>query len=239
MLMKMRLFHWLSALCVVAAACNAQNGTGGQSLDAANFYRKMQNTAEYVVLDVRTKGEFVKGHLANATCMDYNDDEFPEMVAGLDKSKTYFVYCLSGSRSAAAANYMRKNGFKQVYDLKGGILAWQKNNLPVETPRVAAQDKISRQEYDRIVNNAEKTVLVDFYAPWCAPCKQMEPMLDELARAYQNNLEIIRINIDENRLLARELQVEEIPILKIFKNGQQTWHHKGLASRAEIETALK
>ncbi|WP_448519816.1 thioredoxin domain-containing protein [Rhodoflexus sp.] len=222
---------WLSI-----SACTGQS-KGGESLDAAAFYQTMQHTTDYMVLDVRTKGEFVKGHLAAASCMDYNDDKFPDMVANLDKSKTYFVYCLSGARSAAAANYMRKNGFKKVYDLKGGILAWQKNSLPVEMPQVAAQDKISQQDYERLIHS-EKVVLVDFYAPWCTPCKQMEPMLDELAKQHAGTLEIVRINIDENRQLAKNLQVEEIPVLKIFKNGQQTWHHKGLVGKAEVEKAL-
>ncbi len=235
--MKKHLLYWLSAFYLIAAACTGQNKTGGESLDAIAFHQKMKSTANPVVLDVRTKGEFVKGHLANANCMDYNDDKFPDMVANLDKNKTYFVYCLSGARSAAAANYMRKNGFTQVYDMKGGILAWQKNNLPIEMPKVAAQDKISQQEYQRLINS-QKVVLVDFYAPWCAPCKQMEPMLDELAKKHKGHVEIIRINIDENRQLAKSLQVEEIPVLKVFKNGQQTWHHKGLASKVEIEKAL-
>jgi thioredoxin len=222
---------------MIASACTGQNKTGGESLDAVAFQQKMKSTANPVILDVRTKGEFVKGHLANANCMDYNDDKFPDMVANLDKNKTYFVYCLSGGRSAAAANYMRKNGFKEVYDLKGGILAWQKNNLPVEMPKVAAQDKISPQQYEQMIRS-QKVVLVDFYAPWCTPCKQMEPVLNELAQKHKGHLEIIRINIDENRQLAKSLQVEEIPVLKVFKNGQQTWQHKGLASKAEIEKAL-
>lgn len=235
--MKKYLLYWLPAFYTIATACHAQNKTGGESLDAIAFQQKMKSTPNPIVLDVRTKGEFVKGHLANANCMDYNDDKFPDMVANLDKSKTYFVYCLSGARSAAAANYMRKNGFTQVFDMKGGILAWQKNNLPVEMPKVAAQDKISQQEYQKMINS-QKVVLVDFYAPWCAPCKQMEPMLDELAKKYKGQIEIVRINIDENRQLAKELQVEEIPVLKVFKNGKQTWHHKGLASKAEVEKAL-
>lgn len=229
--------YWLSAFCLFAAACTGQNKSGGGALEPVAFYQAMQKTADYVVLDVRTKGEFIKGHLAGANCMDYNDDKFPEMVANLDKNKTYFVYCLSGSRSAAAANYMRKNGFKEVYDMKGGILQWQKNNLPIEMPKVAAQDKISQQEYEQMIRSAS-VVLVDFYAPWCAPCKQMEPMLDELAKKYAGKVEIVRINIDENRQLAQRLQVEEIPVLKVFKNGMQTWHHKGLAGKAEVEKAL-
>ncbi|MCS7019334.1 MAG: thioredoxin [Cytophagales bacterium] len=235
--MKRLVLFYLTAFALTSTACEAQNRAGGESLDAVAFQQKMANTANYIVLDVRTKGEFIKGHLANASCMDYNDDKFPEMVAHLDKNKTYFVYCLSGGRSTAAANYMRKNGFKEVYDLKGGILAWQKNNFPVEVPQVAAQDKISRQEYEKMLSSS-KVVLVDFYAPWCAPCKQMEPILDDLAKKYNESVKIIRINIDENRNLAKELQVEEIPVLKVFKNGQQTWHHKGLANKAEIEKAL-
>lgn len=215
---------------VSVSACFSQ--TGGTVLDAASFDEKMESTKDAVILDVRTSGEYAQGFIDGAKNLDYRDQNFQSEVGKLDKSKPYFVYCLSGGRSASAVNYMRTNGFKEVYDLKGGILAWQSKNLPVVTKDIAPGDKISSADYNDMISAG--TVLVDFYAPWCAPCKKMEPWLNEIAKEYIGTAKVIRINIDENKQLAKQLGVVEIPVLKIYKNGKEVWQHKGLAEKEDV-----
>ena len=63
-------------------------------------------------------------------------------------------------------------------------------------------------------------VLVDFWAEWCGPCKMIAPVLDELAPAYQGKLQIVKINVDDNQLVAGQFGVRSIPTLLLFKNGQ-------------------
>ncbi|MEN9449221.1 MAG: hypothetical protein RJA25_2511 [Bacteroidota bacterium] len=228
--MNIKLFSFLLSIVLFSAACNSQNAE--QSLDAKAFSDKIKKSPEVVILDVRTPGEFAGGFIEKAQNIDYNGPEFADKVAGLDKDKTYLVYCLSGARSAGAAGYMRSNGFKHVINLKGGILAWQADNLPIAAS-VPEQDKISKEAYTQMITS-DTTVIVDYYAPWCAPCLKMEPMLNELAKEYQGKVKIIRLNIDENKKLASDLGIVAIPIIKKFEKGKETWTHKGYIEKTDL-----
>jgi phage shock protein E len=84
-----------------------------------------------VLLDVRTPEEFADGHIDGAANIDLNAPDFPDRVAGLDPTVTYAVYCRSGNRSATATSYMLQQGFAPMYELDGGIVAWQSAGLPV------------------------------------------------------------------------------------------------------------
>lgn len=84
----------------------------------------LDNT-DFVILDVRTPEEFSDGHLKNATLMDFYESSFSDDLAKLDKEKTYLVYCRTGSRSAQAAEMMIELGFKNVYNMVGGIIQWR------------------------------------------------------------------------------------------------------------------
>jgi thioredoxin len=224
------LYHLLIVVALSSPACFSQTGAG--ALDPQTFYNKIKSTKDAVILDVRTSGEYAQGFIDGAKNLDYRSPSFQTEAGKLDRSKTYFVYCLSGGRSASAVSFLRSSGFKEVYDLKGGILAWQSKNLPVVTAGKVQQDKISSADYSKMI--ASGTVLVDFYAPWCAPCKKMEPWLNEIDKEYADKARVIRINIDENKSLAKELGVVEIPILKIYKSGKEVWQHKGLAEKNDV-----
>lgn len=78
-----------------------------------------------VVLDVRTPEEFAGGHLPGAVNLDVSDPGFEQGLEELDRDATYAVYCQTGNRSLAAAQAMREAGFDDVFDLEGGIEAWQ------------------------------------------------------------------------------------------------------------------
>jgi thioredoxin len=143
------------------------------------------------------------------------------------------VYCLSGKRSASAAAYMRSAGFKNVINLDGGILAWQSNNLPLTTTSTPAEDKISFEAYTQMITS-DTMVLVDYFAPWCAPCIKMKPMLEEITKEYADKVKVIRLDINENKELAKKLNIVEIPILKIFKQGKETWMHQGYIEKADL-----
>lgn len=231
--------HLLNLLPIVMIMLLIQCNSRGQnfSLPAEEFADKLDKTPNAVVLDVRTADEFKEGFIGNAENIDFNGDDFRSRVQKLDKTKPYFVYCLSGGRSKDAANFMRKNGFAEVYDMKGGLLAWNdiKKNLNGETS--GRKDKISMEDYNVIISK-DHLVLVDFYAPWCGPCKKMEPMLKELAAENKGKFTLVRLNIDENKRLATQLGVTEIPVLKIFKAGKETWTHNGLVKKPELTKAL-
>lgn len=95
----------------------------GNILSADNFISKYKSTPGAVLLDVRTPEEFSAGHISNAVDIDFENPDFEQQVQKLDASKTYFVYCRTGNRSAQAAAIMKRDNFKNLYELQGGITA--------------------------------------------------------------------------------------------------------------------
>ena len=125
---KVSTFFFLVTISVLASSCN------GQSLPTLppNEFSEALKQENVILLDVRTPDEFLEGHLKGAVQIDYRDKDFAEQVSELDTTKTVYVYCRSGNRSAGAQEIMLKQNFKNVINLKGGIVARQKAGLPIE-----------------------------------------------------------------------------------------------------------
>lgn len=229
----------LSSL-VLTSSCNSSNTTGGINfqLNAPEFSDKMANTPGGVVLDVRTAGEFAQGHIANATNISWNDPTFDGKINNIPKTTPIFIYCLSGSRSMSAANFMRNNGYSNVYELMGGIMKWSAANLPLTTDssvkKVAGMDLASFKE----LTKGDKIVLVDFYADWCLPCKKMEPFLNEIANEKKEKVTLIRINADEQSELCKSLKIDALPYLQLYKNEELLWEKVGFIDKMGIEKEI-
>lgn len=116
-----KLLAVLIASAFILTAC----GSGGSvtNLNVEDFAAKAADPS-VVVLDVRTSDEFLSGHLARAENIDYNAGNFQNDIQGLDKTRTYLVYCRSGHRSGLATEIMAKQGFTHVFNLNGGIIDW-------------------------------------------------------------------------------------------------------------------
>jgi len=112
-------------------ACNLQKPSGAQELSPHDFSDRLNKLQGAILLDVRSPEEYAETHLKNARNINWNDDGFKNACKKLDKKKTVFVYCLKGGRSASAADYLRKSGFTNVYELQGGIEACEKEKLPL------------------------------------------------------------------------------------------------------------
>lgn len=213
--------------------CVAQNPA--TSFSAADFKAAVEADPEAVVIDVRTPQEYSEGYLFNAHNIDYENDNFEKRIAGMDRNKTYYVYCLGGSRSTAAIKIMQKEGFNNLRELKGGMMAWRKAGLPVAGNN-SKQDKITYDQYSEMISDGY--VLVDFYAPWCMPCKKLEPILKSIADTYQGKLKVVRVNIDENVKLAVQLSADEIPVLRLYQNGKEVWEERGFVPEETITAAI-
>lgn len=127
-----RFLPFILVLSVLAwgNSCESQNTPGagkssGGDVDVATFARYMNELPGVQLLDVRTPGEIAQGKIAGALEIDINDADFKQKVSKLDKEKPVLVYCRSGARSGNAMRQMTAMGFKQVYNLAGGINAWQ------------------------------------------------------------------------------------------------------------------
>ena len=104
----------------------------GQHLAASDFSTAMKAPGT-IVLDVRAPAEYAGGHLPAAQNIDIEGSDFATRIAALDKTATYAVYCHSGNRSGTALEQMSAAGFTHVYDLAGGIGAWQDMGGPMAT----------------------------------------------------------------------------------------------------------
>ena len=110
-------------------------------------------------------------------------------------------------------------------------MQWRANHLP-ETKEENTKENLGMSVLE--FNNALKTsklVLVNFNATWCSPCIKMKPMLEEIAQEKRQSLDYIKIDADANKNLAKELKVEAIPMLLLFKNGKEIWRHQGLIEK--------
>jgi rhodanese-related sulfurtransferase/thiol-disulfide isomerase/thioredoxin len=189
------------------------------------------------VLDVRTAGEFKTGHLKNALQADWNNQQqFTDRVQYIDKDKPVYIYCLAGGRSAAAATWMRNNGYKNVVELDGGINAWKRENRPLEG--AVAIKQMTPEEYLTSIPK-DKTVLVDFGATWCPPCVKMAPVLDALEQNKSLHFTLFKIDAGVHTDVMKANNVEGIPVFIVYKNGVETWRKQGIVSGEELEAQLK
>ena len=88
--------------------------------------------------------------------------------------------------------------------------------------------------FEQDVLNSDIPVLLDFWAPWCGPCKMIAPILDEVAAEYQGRLKIVKINIDENEQTPTKFGVRGIPTLMVFKDGQNTATKVGALAKGQL-----
>ena len=98
--------------------------------------------------------------------------------------------------------------------------------------------ELTDASFDEIVNSSDMPVLVDFWAPWCGPCKMLAPIVAELADDYLDKAKICKINTDEARDSAIEFGISAIPTTILFKNGQVDKKWVGLISKQEIAAAI-
>jgi len=96
----------------------------------------------------------------------------------------------------------------------------------------------SDAEFAKQVLESEQPVLVDFWATWCGPCRQMTPIIDQLADEYQGKAKIGKLNVDENGQTAMRYQVRGIPTLLLFKGGQLVATKVGAAGKGDVQKMI-
>lgn len=97
---------------------------------------------------------------------------------------------------------------------------------------------ITKANFDQLVRNSDKPVLLDFWAPWCGPCRMVGPIVDEISNS-RNDILVGKVNVDEEMELATEFGVSSIPTLVVMKGGQVAATAVGYRPRADIEALLK
>ena len=92
--------------------------------------------------------------------------------------------------------------------------------------------------FDEVVHGSDVPVLVDFWAPWCGPCKMMTPIIEEMASEYAEKARICKLNTDEARDSAMEFGISSIPTIILFKGGQVQKKWVGLTSKKDLSAAI-
>lgn len=220
----------------ISSCQNNANGASGK-LDVNAFEQNINADKNIQLIDVRTPSEYAEGYIGNAKNLDWNGNNFAGDAAKLDKTKPVYVYCLAGGRSASAANKLKEMGFTQVFDLKGGMNAWRNaakpisviGNAPVKPENIG----LSLIDFNKQIAD-NQLVLVDVYATWCGPCKKMAPYLAEIAEQKKDKLTFLKVNADESQEIVKNLSVEELPTLILYKNGKRVYTNIGLITKADL-----
>lgn len=240
--MKKNFVAALLSLGIIITGCNNSKGENDVTqLSATEFQNKIASTPKAIIIDVRTPEEFGRGHIEHAVNYNVRDDNFSTTIEQLDKNADIFVYCLSGSRSDYAAESMKALGFKHIYTLSGGVMKWLAAGLKLSTETTTAtstKKEMTTEDFTNLLKT-NKIVLIDFYADWCMPCKEMEPFLEELKTELQSSVLIVRINVDENKNFVTNMNVSELPTMQMYKQGKLQWQHVGYIDKESLKKVLR
>ena len=99
--------------------------------------------------------------------------------------------------------------------------------------------EVTKENFEKDVLKSEKPVLIDFWAPWCIPCKILAPVVEELAKGMKEEVRFGKMNVDDNPELATRLSILNIPTLILFKNGEEASRIIGVNSKEAIEAKIK
>lgn len=97
---------------------------------------------------------------------------------------------------------------------------------------------LSDAEFEKQVLQSGQLVIIDFWAPWCAPCRMIAPVLDELSKEYNERLKICKINVDENQKVASRYNILSIPTLLFFKSGKVVNQITGVRAASDIKKII-
>lgn len=98
---------------------------------------------------------------------------------------------------------------------------------------------VTDADFEEKVLKSGTSILVDFWAPWCGPCKMAEPILDELSEEYKDKVQVVKVNVDENQQTAGKYEIMSIPTTVLIKGGKELGRQVGFAGKQAFEELMK
>jgi len=185
------------------------------------------------ILDARSKEEFVQNHVKGALNVP-NEKQFQAIAAKLKKNEPVFIYSIGNGRSGKLAAILRSQAFKEVYEFPGGLSKWIGLGKPVES---TVGDGLSLAAFnDQLAS--EKLVLVDVSSRYCGGCKKLKPIVENVASENKDKFKLVSIEAYDNKQLTKQLAVDALPTLILYKGKEVVWKKHGLSSKEEILAQL-
>jgi rhodanese-related sulfurtransferase len=241
--MKLKCLASLLFLTTTVMSCaqqpSQQNGKDQKpamdlTVDAAKFSQAIA-ASDAQILDVRTAGEFQSGHIANALQANWLDPkEFKNRTQHLDKSKTVYVYCQSGGRSASAQTALIQDGFK-VVNLEGGMSNWRMQQMPIEGGGDVIQMRIA--DFEKVLQS-NQYVLAEIGATWCPPCRKMQPVVDALKETPPKPFYFLAVDGGQDMDVMKSVKADDLPTFILYKNGVEVWRKVGVTPKDDFVKAF-
>lgn len=206
-----------------------------QHLEVSVFEAKLSES-NGILLDVRTEEEISQGHIPGASFINLYDENFNQKINFIQKDKPIFVYCKMGGRSAKASQELINVGFKEVYNLTGGIQAWYNNGYEIIKDSIipVLTQEFTIEQFDSLINQSSKPNIVCFQTKWCLPCKKMHPILSEISDSLKTDINIIKIDMDRNIALSKRFYIKSVPTFIGLTNGEVKWEKIGFTEKEDL-----
>ncbi|NKB71506.1 MAG: rhodanese-like domain-containing protein [Candidatus Latescibacteria bacterium] len=122
----------LLGLLVLACADSSKTAPDFADIDVAAAVALLQGDRQVMVIDIRTPGEFVRGHIAGAENIDFRAADFAQRLGSLDRERPYLMHCASGGRSTRALGQFSQLDFQRIYHLRAGFIGWEAAGMDVK-----------------------------------------------------------------------------------------------------------